>query len=527
MNFSWPGIERRALLIRADGAEAYALRRGTLTLEAAFALDELELFQGYCQSRRNSLFMVLADVVEEDFQLETIPYVIGPTRTQLLARKFEQLYRNMPYRACASLGREQVPAANSRRRDELVLFMALTNGQALNPWLEVMHAARNQIRGVHSLAVASHWLGAHFDLAGRGVLAVTLNRAGLRQVYLDGGEPRFSRLAAFNMNDPAAAGTRIATEIARTQQYIATLRWLRREAGPLQVVLVCPPGTRAAWRTACVNTDRLEFEFTDLSMLATSRSGKQPDGLTGSADNLYADALWAAGALNTPPKINFSPAWAGEHYQLWRWRAGIIAAGAAACAGGIAIGAVLFGQAKSIDFQADRDMAAMARANADYQQVAKSFPQTLATPEHLKSAVLALDPLVSRPLTPEAILIQISQALLHAPAFAIDKLEWQSTAAPDAPRPQGGITPAAAERYEVVILTGALSQERTATPRRKVAAARSAIDALGRIPGVEVIPVRLPMDVSPSGVIKGGDEDSAAADAAEPIVLRLTRKVPS
>lgn len=541
MKLTWPGRQRRALLIRANGAEAYSLRRGILTLEATFALDELELFQGYCQSRRDSLFVVLADLVEEDFQLETIPYVVGPTRRQLLARKFEQRYRNMPYRACSSLGREENSAPDSRRRDELVLFMALTNGQTLNPWLEIMHAARNQVRGVYSLAVASSWLGAHFDLAGRGVLAVTLNRAGLRQVYLEGGQPRFARLAAFDVDNMTSAGARIATEIARTQQYLATLRWLRRDAGPLPVVLVCPPGVRAAWRAACVNTDRLEFEFTDLAMLAAPRTKSGLGALsdTGS-DNLYADSLWASGALNTLPKINFAPTWAGEHYALWRWRAAITAAGAATCAAGIATGAVLFGQAKTIDFQADRHMADMGRANSQYQQVAKSFPQTLTTPEHLKSAVLALDPWVIRPLTPEPILIQISQALIHAPAFALDKIEWLSSANPDtlsgggqatratlAPRaPAAGIA-AATERYEVVILTGALSQERSATPRRKVATARTAIDALRRIPGVEVTPVRLPMDVSPSGVLKGGDEESAAADAAEIIVLRLTRKVPS
>ena len=540
MKLSWPGRQKRALLIRANGAEAYTLRRGAITLEAAFALDELELFEGYCQSRRDSLFVLLADLVEEDFQLETIPYVVGPTRRQLLARKFEQLYRNMPYRACSSLGREKNPAPDSRRRDELVLFMALTNSQALNPWLEVMHATRNQVRGVYSLAVASSWLGAHFDLAGRGVLAVTLNRAGLRQVYLEGGQPRFARLAAFDVQDMTGAGTRIATEIARTQQYLATLRWLRRDAGPLPVVLVCPPGVRASWRAACVNTDRLEFEFTDLAMLAAPRNKSGLGGLSeSSSDNLYADSLWAAGALNALPKINFAPAWAGEHYALWRWRAAITATGAATCAVGIAAGAVLFGQAKTIDFQADRHMADMGRANLQYQQVAKSFPQTLTTPEHLKNAVLALDPWVIRPLTPEPILIQISQALTQAPAFALEKIEWLSTANPDSPSGSGAAaraTPApraagsiatAVERYEVVILTGALSQERAATPRRKVAAARTAIDALRRIPGVEVTPVRLPMDVSPSGVLKGGDEETAAADAAEPIVLRLTRKAPS
>ncbi len=536
MNFSLPGIRRRALMIHAGGAEAYLLSRGKLTLEAAFALDEMELFQGYCQSRRRSQFVVLADLVEEDFQFETIPYVIGPTRSKLLARKFDQLYRSMPYRACASIGREANPAANSRRRDEQVLFMALTNQQALDPWLEVMHAAQNQVRGVYSPAVASAWLGQHAALAGRGVLAVTLNRAGLRQVYLENGQPRFSRLASIQLDDLIAAGPRIAAEIMRTQQYLATMRWLQRTSGPLAVLVLCPPGVKAAWRTTCVNTERLEFDLADLSDSVGPHTGLETSG----TDARFADAQWAAGALRTIPRVNLAPSWVSDHFRLWRWRAGIVTAGAVACAAGLAAGGILYSQASAIDAGTDAHMASVARANAQYQNIAKSFPKTLITPDLLKSAVLALDPLATHPLSPEPILIQISQALMQAPAFAIDKIDWLTSNNPDAAANGGAALPAAAprapaapgaagvpvaDRYEVVILTGALSQERAATPRRKVAAARAAIDALRSIPGVEVTAVRLPMDVSPTGALKGGDDDNAS-EAAEPIVLRVTRKVP-
>ena len=530
MKFSWPGLQKRALVIRNGGVEAYVMRRAAPVLEAAFGLNEQELFQGYCQSRKRSLFVVLADLAEEDFQLETVPYVIGPTRRQLLARKFEQLYRAMPYRASVSLGREEASAPESKRRDERVLFMALTNQQALNPWLEIMHAARNQVRGVYSLAVVTNWLGSEFGLKGRTALAVTFNRAGLRQVYLENGDARFARLASLPSANIAEAGPRIAAEIVRTQQYLASLRWLRRDGGLLQVLLVCPPGARAAWRAACVNTDRVTFEFADQAAFGAQSAAA-------SADNLYADALWAAGALKTTPKVNFAPGWAREHFTMWRWRAALVTTGAAVCAAGIAAGAILFGQAKTIEHQADRHMAAMSRSNADYQQVAKSFPATRSTPEQLKNAVLALDPLATRPLTPESLFIAISQALLQAPGFELEKIDWSASPTPEgaAPgavarvraalpggAPTAGASPAA-ERYEVVTLTGRLSQERSATPRRKVMAARAAVDALRRIPGVTVVPLRLPMDVSPTAAIKGGDDEKAAD--AEPIVVRVSRKV--
>lgn len=535
MKFQWPGLQHRVLLIRADGAQAYAMRQGGLVSEAAFRLEELELFKGYCQSRTGSKFMVLADLVEEDFRVETIPYVAGTARQQLLARKYDQAYRNTPYRASMSLGREESNARSpeSERRDERVLLMGLTNQQALNPWLEVMYEQRAQVRGVHPLPVVTGWINQYLGAPAQSAMFVTLDQAGLRQIFIDEGRVRFARLAPFSDDNMGRAGERIANEIARTEQYLSTLRWLPRDAGPLRTVLVCPAAMRAAWTLACVNTDRLVFEFPGLETLATSL------GLRSAADGgaiTHADLLWAAGALRHRPKVDFAPAWTREHYTHWVWRSGIMAAGAALCAAGTAAGAVFLAQANTIDDDADRRTADFTRANNEYQLVAKSFPQTGITPEYLKGAVRALDPLAMRPLTPEPLMIQISQALLMAPGFVLTKLDWRVAAnAEDAPgtaarppaRPPAPGMGTAPERFEIAVLTGALTEERHATPRRQIAAARSAMDALRRIPGVEVTPVRLPLDVSPAGNLKGGDEESAAAVAADAgqVVLRIVRKV--
>ena len=539
MKFHWPGVENRVLFIRADGADAYAMRKGGLVKEAAFQLEELELFKGYCQSRVKSKFTILVDLVEEDFRVETIPHVMGPARNQLLARKYDQAYRTTPYRASISLGREELNARapDSKRRDELVLLMALTNQKAIDPWLEVMHGESAQIRGVYSIPTVTGWINDYLGSADRdAALFVTFNRAGLRQLYMDGGHPRFSRLAAFSDAEIGRAGERIASEIARTEQYLATLRWLPRESGPLRVVLVCPPEARANWQIACVNTDRLVFELPDLRELAHSRKIRtDADAFNGSV--MHADALWAAGALRFLPKVNFAPSWVREHYTQWLWRSGIIGAGAALCAIGATAGAVLLGQAKTIDSDADRQSGNFARANAEYQQLAKTFPQMGVTPEYLKGAVLALDPYWLHPLTPETLLLQISQALLLAPAFTLTKIDWQVSASSDAApgaatsfrlrqnATAGNKEATVDERFEIVVLTGSLIGERSATPRRKIAAARTAIDALKRIPGAEVTPVRLPLDVSPAGNLKGGDEEEFVSKEAEPVVIRIVRKV--
>ena len=540
MKLRWPGVQDRVLLIRADGAEAYAMRRGGVVQEAVFRNEDIELFKGYCLSRATSKFTVLADFVEEDFRVETIPYVAGTARRQLLARKFDQAYRNTPYRTSVSLGREEsnMRAPDSKRRDEQVLLMALTNSAAINAWLEIMHAQRAQVRGIHALPAVTGWVNEYLGSAHESALFVTFNRAGLRQVYVDDGKPRFSRLAAFQDETVQKAGPRIAAEITRTEQYLATLRWLPREGEPLRVVLLCHPALLAVWQSACVNTDRLTFEFPDFVAMARVQ-GIQAELLADSAELPEADLLWAAGALRFPPKIDFAPDWVHEHYAVWRWRTAIISAGAALCAAGGLAGAVLLAQAKAIDNNADRHTASSTRANSSYQQLAKSFPQIGITPEHLRAAVLALDPLALRPLTPEPRLILISQALSAAPAFTLGKIEWQVAASADLPasgvfasiRARLGVTAqpgaTAPDRYEVVTITGAVAQDRGATPRRRIAAARSAIDALKRIPGLDVTPVRLPLDVSPTGNLKGGDsEDAVTAADADQIVLRVSRKVP-
>ena len=68
---------------------AYRWSRGELHKDAAFGMDKdgVAGFSKYVGGASGSLFYVLADVVEEDFFQENIPYVRGADRRALLARK--------------------------------------------------------------------------------------------------------------------------------------------------------------------------------------------------------------------------------------------------------------------------------------------------------------------------------------------------------------------------------------------------------------------------------------------------------
>ena len=70
------------------------------------------------------------DLSEEDFRLDTIPHVGGSDREAILNRKLAQIYRNTPYRHALLQGRE-----TEGRRDDRVIYTAVTNPEVLRPWV--------------------------------------------------------------------------------------------------------------------------------------------------------------------------------------------------------------------------------------------------------------------------------------------------------------------------------------------------------------------------------------------------------
>ena len=102
-------IQKRLCYLTSQGVTAYSWRRGELRREASFAPGEKGFadFSRYVAAARESLYYVLADVVEEDFFQENVPYVRGADRRALLARRLAQRYRDTTLAIPVSLGSER------------------------------------------------------------------------------------------------------------------------------------------------------------------------------------------------------------------------------------------------------------------------------------------------------------------------------------------------------------------------------------------------------------------------------------
>src|SRR3974390_1101160 len=138
--------------LTASRLNAYVLQRDLIVPGPAFESEEAgyEAFTEYLRSLRGGLVYVLADVGEEAFHVETIPYLRGSNRRAVVTRRLAQRYRDISLSLALSLGIEK-----NERRDERVLLSAFTNTTLLEPWLNVIRQRGLPLVGVYSVALAS------------------------------------------------------------------------------------------------------------------------------------------------------------------------------------------------------------------------------------------------------------------------------------------------------------------------------------------------------------------------------------
>ena len=122
--------DKTLLFISANHFHAYTWKKGVLSESLRFNDNPggREQFAAFLHSHKNPTYL-LTDFIEEDFRYEIVPHLRGGERSALLQRKFEQYYRNTPFRQALVLHRQE-----DGRRDDEILFTALTNPALILPW---------------------------------------------------------------------------------------------------------------------------------------------------------------------------------------------------------------------------------------------------------------------------------------------------------------------------------------------------------------------------------------------------------
>jgi hypothetical protein len=433
---------KRILLLDGPVLTAHHWSAGRIKFEGEFSHEPvgLEALAAYLRKHRSSLFFVLADVAEEGFQLEDLPYVQGGDRTALLQRRLSQYFYNTPLSVGISLGR-----AKEGRRDEKLLFAALTRVETFTPWLETLRETEAILAGVYSVPLVLAGFAPQLLSESGPVLLVTLTRGGVRQTFFDKGKLHFSRLSQLATRGLDEIGRTCATDSAKIFQYLVAQRQVPRGA-PLRTVILANATQMPDLKEFCRNTNDLRFEFIDLA--ATARQlGLKDLPADSDADNLFIHCL----ATKTPAQ-QFAPIGERRFHQLWQIRFALTSA-----AWVVLAGCLLYAGKTALNVYELRDSiettkSTMAADTQRYKSILEGLPKISITPENLRVLTGRFDALQKRSPGMEPLLTHLSLALNENPRIELTRLAWKladrldggEKAVEDAKRNGAAATPIAA-----------------------------------------------------------------------------------
>ena len=492
------------LFIGADHFHAYIWKNGNMSAAQRFAdsPEGREQFTAFLKIRRDPVCM-LADLIEEDFRYETVPHLRGSDRAALMQRKFEQYYRNTPFRQ-AALQRRQPDG----RRDDEMLFSALTNPALIMPWLDIMLQHHTPIMGIYSVPNISTPLVQ--NIPSDHVLLLSWEKhAGLRQTYFNAKRLHFSRLTPLDSSH--SFSDLVASEATRTHQYLKSLSLLP-QGYALDVHIICHAHQRQELAAKLHSDSDMRYAYLDIQELGQQLKSKSR--YTDSDATPLLLHLLAA----KPPRGHYAAAKHTHFFHLWQLRRGLFGLSVALAAASVLWSAAniwqsgrLSGDSESLRMQADQ-------LSQQAQQITSGFPNSLATASDMKTAVLLLHKLDSYSPPPQKILAGLSATLNAFPLIQVNKLSWQTSMAADT-APSDGTT--ASAPAQVILLSGELKEFSGNY--------RSVLNYLERFQqalierGHSVTALTLPLDISPKGSIAAdvGKGDTKPAQFSLKIIWRV------
>ena len=218
---------RRAIFLSTDKLSVYHWENGKLGSSYLFDVsdDGRAYFNRYLKETGRISTYLLVDVVEEEYRQETVPHVFGKDRDAVIERKKARLFRDTPYYYADVQEREK-----GGRRDDNVLFTALTNPELLQPWIQLLRQNKIPLAGIYSLPQLSKTLLPHLPEPADNILLVSMQSiSGLRQTFFKNGKLKVSRLVELPRYGTEPYAPIISTEVENINRYLNNLHLIETD----------------------------------------------------------------------------------------------------------------------------------------------------------------------------------------------------------------------------------------------------------------------------------------------------------
>ena len=504
-------------------------------------------FDAYLATQASVPVSLFTDLAEEDFRADTIPHVGASDRKAIVSRKLGQIFRNTPYRYAVLQGRE-----TEGRRDDRVVYAAITNPEVVKPWLHAIDARATPLAGMYSAAIVGTRVIEALQLAHAHTLLVHFSPGGaLRQTYFRAGELRFTRLTPMDHEEGRSLGSLLAEETTRTWQYLDNLRSFAAD-DRLEVAVLAHPRDHSQIAPALTGFAQIAYRILDTDQVA-AKIGLKPPPAGSSAEEVLVHLFG-----RRPVENHFASPEMRRYWTLRKARNAITAASALVLAAGLAIGGLnlraILGAAEA-DQKTEREVAAL---NREYAKVTRSLPSFGAGigGAAMRDAVAFYTTFIQDFPSLAGFLVPLSGVLASHPNVRLAQVAWHATDDPKVlppmtvqpqrvPPPVKAIGKGAevavrtqAEEAAATIFDGgryevALIEATVNVPSHDFRGALGEVERLAadirRIKGFQAEVVESPLDVRTSLVLQGRHAEREAGSMEPRFILRVvrTRELPA
>jgi len=402
------------LFLSANRLHAQLMAGGKILSQREFKdnQSDRDQFSDFIKANKHPTYL-LTDLIEEDFRHEIVPHLSGKSHAALLQRKFDQFYRGTPFHQATLLRRQK-----TGRRDDDMIFSALTNPALIMPWLNILLVQEVPLSGIYSVPQISAPLVKNHP--SNHLLLISWEKfSGLRQTYFSEHRLQISRLTPVHENQ--SFNDAVLKELARTYQYLKSLSLLP-VGQTLDVRILCHANDREELKSKLFGNEDMHYDFADIEEVG--RQLKIGYRFTDSdASQIFLHQL-----ADARPKTHYANEEHTHFYSILqlnialKWTAVLIFLVSLM----LATSTVLESDGDEAANEAQQQQAQRTLSEAD--SIIRSLPASEVAPMDMRSGVNIINKLEQYRLAPQDILLTVSDSLDRFPQIEINDLNLHTSA---------------------------------------------------------------------------------------------------
>ena len=408
-------FNRRALFISADKVSVFHWNNGDLGSSFLFDVDEAghDNFKRYLKESVNTPMTILVDVIGEEFRQETIPHVFGSDRRALIERKQSRIFRDAGYLYTQNQGREE-----EGRRDDRLLFMALTNQEIIRPWVELLDEYKIPLTGILSVPLLlQSYIKTLPGISDHALIVTMQSISGLRQTFFQKKELQVSRLSKLPRYGTESYAPKISAEVDKIQRYLNSLRLVPHDTS-LDVYIFADKTTLDQLENEKISSPMVRQHYLDINKLMEST---QKDAMQ---DIPFSDQLLIHHLLKSQSNNCYASSHEMRYSKMRNMRYAMNIASAFLMIFSLIYSGIYFMSGLTYKQQSESSKNKSAFYQVRYDLARERLPKTPVEPAQIKVAVDAVTTLNEFKSTPFEMLSFLGKGLEQYPDIKLDDIDW-------------------------------------------------------------------------------------------------------